>query len=125
MSETLHMFSTTTTLTTQKTTFTELVERDEQVARVLPLHCSPLRVSLQNQHTRSVANGQLDAKQARDLLQILQEAKQNIDPRLAEMGRYSGGGGGGGRGYGRGGHRGGRGGYHTGGNTAPLGRSRW
>ncbi len=66
-----------------------------------------------------------DAKQARDLLSILQEAKQNIDPRLAEMGRYSGGGGGG-RGYGRGGHRGGgRGGGYTASNAAPLGRSRW
>ncbi|KAK7901088.1 ATP-dependent RNA helicase dbp2 [Exophiala xenobiotica] len=59
------------------------------------------------------------------------EAKQNIDPRLAEMGRYSGGGGGG-RGYGgRGGYRGGRGGGGGGGgsstasNAAPLGRSRW
>jgi len=66
-----------------------------------------------------------NAKQARDLLSILQEAKQNIDPRLAEMGRYSGGGGGG-RGYGRGGHRGGgRGGGYTASNAAPLGRSRW
>ncbi|KAK5258061.1 ATP-dependent RNA helicase dbp2, partial [Exophiala xenobiotica] len=70
-----------------------------------------------------------NAKQARDLLGILQEAKQNIDPRLAEMGRYSGGGGGG-RGYGgRGGYRGGRGGggggSSTASNAAPLGRSRW
>ncbi|KAL6859311.1 ATP-dependent RNA helicase dbp2 [Trichoderma novae-zelandiae] len=49
-------------------------------------------------------------KQARDLVNVLQEAKQQIDPRLAEMVRY--GGGGGGRGYG--GYRGrggGRGGY--------------
>ena len=52
------------------------------------------------------------------------ESKQQIDPRLAEMARYSGGGGGGGRGFGRGGHRGGRGGY-TASNAAPLGRSRW
>ncbi|KAM0442045.1 hypothetical protein ACHAQK_004986, partial [Fusarium lateritium] len=37
-------------------------------------------------------------KQARDLVNVLQEAKQQIDPRLAEMTRY--GGGGGGRGYG-------------------------
>jgi len=52
-----------------------------------------------------------DAKQARDLVSVLQEAKQQIDPRLAEMARYGGGGGGGGR-YGnyrgRGGGRGGR-----------------
>ncbi|KAJ9652661.1 ATP-dependent RNA helicase dbp2 [Neophaeococcomyces mojaviensis] len=65
-----------------------------------------------------------NAKQARDLIGILQEAKQQIDPRLAEMGRYSGGGGGGSR-YGRGGHRGGRGGGFTASNAAPLGRSRW
>ncbi len=54
------------------------------------------------------------------------ESKQNIDPRLAEMARY-GGGGGGGRGFGRGGHRGGRGGGggYTASNAAPLGRSRW
>ncbi|QPC60218.1 hypothetical protein HYE67_002449 [Fusarium culmorum] len=36
-------------------------------------------------------------KQARDLVNVLQEAKQQIDPRLVEMTRY---GGGGGRGYG-------------------------
>ena len=53
-----------------------------------------------------------DSKQARDLIAVLQEAKQQIDPRLQEMGRY--GGGGGGRGYGGGRGRGGRGGsfYH-------------
>jgi len=39
---------------------------------------------------------------------VLQEAKQQVDPRLAEMVRYGGGGGGGGR-YGRGGGRGGGG----------------
>lgn len=47
-------------------------------------------------------------------MNVLQEAKQQIDPRLAEMARYGGGGGGGrygGGGYrGRGG-RGGGGGY--------------
>ena len=41
-------------------------------------------------------------------MNVLTEAKQHIDPRLAEMVRY-GGGGGGGR-YGGGGFRGGRGG---------------
>ena len=48
-------------------------------------------------------------KQARDLVAVLTEAKQQIDPRLVEMTRY-GGGGGGGRYGGGGGYRGGRGG---------------
>lgn len=41
-------------------------------------------------------------------MNVLQEAKQQIDPRLQEMVRYGGGGGGryGGRGWGRGGGRG-------------------
>ncbi|KAB8299805.1 hypothetical protein EYC80_000057 [Monilinia laxa] len=47
-------------------------------------------------------------KQARDLVNVLTEAKQVIDPRLAEMTRF-GGGGGGGRGYGGRGYGGGRG----------------
>lgn len=52
-----------------------------------------------------------DSKQARDLVGVLQEAKQQIDPRLAEMVRYGGGGGGGRYGgwRGRGGGGGGRG----------------
>ena len=50
-----------------------------------------------------------DQKQARDLVNVLQEAKQQIDPRLAEMVRYGGGGGGRGFGYGRGRGRGGGG----------------
>jgi len=77
-----------------------------------------------------------DSKQARDLVNVLAEAKQNIDPRLAEMVRYGGGGGGhgrwgggrgrGGGGRGRGGHGGGHGGGFTSSNNAPLGRdSRW
>lgn len=67
----------------------------------------------------------LDAKQARDLVNVLTESKQIIDPRLMEMARY-GGGGGGGRGYGGGrGRGGGRGGGYTASNAAPLGRSRW
>ncbi|KAK8172201.1 P-loop containing nucleoside triphosphate hydrolase protein [Phyllosticta citrichinensis] len=68
-----------------------------------------------------------NAKQARDLLQVLIESKQQIDPRLSEMARY-GGGGGGGRGWGgRGRGGGGRGGGHgySGGNSQPLGRNRW
>ncbi|KAL2358697.1 Phosphomethylpyrimidine kinase-domain-containing protein [Cryomyces antarcticus] len=66
-----------------------------------------------------------NAKQARDLIAVLTEAKQQIDPRLAEMARYGGGGGGGGRGYGggRGGRGGGRGGF-TSSNSAPMGGNR-
>ncbi|MCJ1351970.1 MAG: ATP-dependent RNA helicase dbp2 [Icmadophila ericetorum] len=64
-----------------------------------------------------------NAKQARDLVAVLSESKQQIDPRLAEMARYSGGGGG--NRYGRGGGgRGGRGGF-TNSNAAPLGNRRW
>ncbi|KAJ5890244.1 ATP-dependent RNA helicase dbp2 [Penicillium tannophilum] len=70
-----------------------------------------------------------NSKQARDLVTILTEAKQQIDPRLAEMVRYSGGGGGGGRWGGRGRGRGGWGGRGGGGgasqgNSAPLGGNR-
>ncbi|OTA04376.1 hypothetical protein A9Z42_0049770 [Trichoderma parareesei] len=60
-------------------------------------------------------------KQARDLVNVLQEAKQQIDPRLAEMVRY--GGGGGGRGYG--GYRGRGGGRANNSNNLPLGNRRW
>lgn len=70
-----------------------------------------------------------DAKQARDLITILTEAKQQIDPRLAEMVRYGGGGGGGrwggGRGRGGWGGRGRGGGGVTASNAAPLGNRRW
>ncbi|KAI1661622.1 p68 RNA helicase [Daldinia decipiens] len=72
-----------------------------------------------------------NSKQARDLVAVLQEAKQQIDPRLHEMARYSGGGGGGrygGRGYGgRGGHRGGggAGGGAGGANSLPINNRRW
>ncbi|TGZ77469.1 P-loop containing nucleoside triphosphate hydrolase protein [Ascodesmis nigricans] len=62
-----------------------------------------------------------DNKQARDLLNILREAKQQIPPELADMSR-SGGYGGNSR-YGRGG-RGGRGGGWSS-NNAPLGRNRF
>ena len=67
-----------------------------------------------------------NSKQARDLVNILTESKQQIDPRLLEMTRYGGGGGGGGR-WGGGGGRGrgrGRGGW-TGGNNDPVRNSRW
>ncbi|VUC34155.1 unnamed protein product [Clonostachys rosea] len=62
-------------------------------------------------------------KQARDLVNVLQEAKQNIDPRLAEMARYGGGGGRGYGGYGRG-RGGGRANAHNANNIA-LGNRRW
>ncbi|GLB06645.1 ATP-dependent RNA helicase dbp2 [Aspergillus tubingensis] len=68
-----------------------------------------------------------NSKQARDLVTILTEAKQQIDPRLAEMVRYSGGGGHGHGGYGRWGGRGGgrgRGNHFTASNAAPLGGNR-
>ncbi|KAM0249803.1 hypothetical protein ACHAP5_002672 [Fusarium lateritium] len=61
-------------------------------------------------------------KQARDLVNVLQEAKQQIDPRLAEMTRY--GGGGGGRGYGGWG-RGRGGGRASNSNNMPIGNRRW
>ncbi|KAG6224114.1 hypothetical protein E4U26_003968 [Claviceps purpurea] len=56
-----------------------------------------------------------DQKQARELVNVLQEAKQQIDPRLAEMARFGGGGGNryGGWGRGRGGGGGGRGGLQS------------
>lgn len=65
------------------------------------------------------------------MVTILTEAKQQVDPRLAEMARFGGGGGGGG---GRWGGRGRGGGYHghgrgggggfTASNSAPLGNNR-
>lgn len=66
------------------------------------------------------------------MITILTEAKQQVDPRLAEMVRYGGGGGGRwggrGRGGGRGGWGGGRGGGGGGGftasNSAPVGGNR-
>ena len=68
-----------------------------------PLTVSFLRLMLSLFFTYTLA----DSKQARDLVNVLQEAKQQIDPRLAEMVRYSGGGG-----HGRyGGYRGRGGGY--------------
>lgn len=34
-----------------------------------------------------------DSKQARDLVEVLKEAKQEVNPKLAEMARWGGGGG--------------------------------
>ncbi|KAJ6262812.1 ATP-dependent RNA helicase dbp2 [Drechslerella dactyloides] len=64
-----------------------------------------------------------NAKQARDLVTVLTEAKQQIDPRLSDMARGPGYGGGASRGR-WGGSRGGRGGF-TSSNTAPLGSRRY
>ncbi|KAF2398490.1 hypothetical protein EJ06DRAFT_544160 [Trichodelitschia bisporula] len=64
-----------------------------------------------------------NAKQARDLVNILTESKQQIDHSLQEMARYGGGGGGRGWGGGRG-RGGGRGGW-SGGNSAPVRNNRW
>ncbi|KAK6501064.1 ATP-dependent RNA helicase dbp2 [Arthrobotrys musiformis] len=65
-----------------------------------------------------------NAKQARDLVTVLTEAKQQIDPRLSDMARGPGYGGGSSRGR-WGGPRGGRGGGFTSSNTAPLGSRRY
>lgn len=79
---------------------------------VPPLPSSPLIVSVHRSLSflANILTRSPDQKQARDLVNVLQEAKQQIDPRLAEMTRYGGGGGGrgyGGWGRGRGGGRGG------------------
>lgn len=111
--------------------FTASVELVVLVPRVPPSPFSPLKVCffLSFLCIYLISNTiPTDSKQARDLVTILTEAKQQIDPRLAEMVRYSGGGGGGrwgGRG-GRGGWGGrGRGGGFTASNAAPLGNRRW
>ena len=68
----------------------------------------------------------LNSLQARDLVAVLTESKQQIDPRLHEMARYGGGGGGsryGGGGRGGRGGGGGRGGYQSS-NSAPMGNGR-
>jgi uncharacterized membrane protein YgcG len=132
-----------TTRTIPKTTFTVLVELVVLVRRVLPLPSLPLKVRFCLIYTTvSQADRFLDSKQARDLVSVLTEAKQQIDPRLHEMARYGGGGGGGGRwGGGRGRGRGGGGKFiviqspqcshpnnnigWTGGNNAPVRNSRW
>lgn len=108
--------------------FTVLVVQVVLVRLVPPLPSLPQRVSNRTSLLNDNANALIDSKQARDLVQILTESKQQIDPRLHEMCRYGGGGGGGrwggGRGRGRGGHGGGRGGW-TGGNNDPVRNSRW
>lgn len=102
-----------TTQTIPKTTFIELAELVEPVPMVPPLLSSPLKVSQTSPFLYQNADRSTDAKQARDLISVLRESKQNIDPRLSEMARFSGGGGGGrGRGGWRG--RGGGGGHHGG-----------
>jgi hypothetical protein len=80
------------------------------VPPVLLLRCSLLRVRPRLLQSSYIANFNADSKQARDLVQILTESKQQIDPRLHEMARYGGGGGRWGGGRGRGGGRGGGGG---------------
>lgn len=122
-----------------------LVELVVLVKPVLPSPCSPLRVCVACPSAEVSLTEFVDSKQARDLVQILTESKQQIDPRLHEMCRYGGGGGGGNRwggGRGRGGGRGGRGGgtfpfatddrkhsnnsvAWTGGNNDPVRNSRW
>lgn len=76
----------------------------------LPLRSSPLTVSylvqLFSRDDIVLTCLPLDQKQARELVSVLQEAKQQIDPRLAEMARFGGGGGRGWGGWGRGRGRG-------------------
>ena len=114
MFATLLMCSTMITQTTPRIISIVLVVLAVLVPRVLPLLFLQLTVSFQALLcSTAFANLKTDSKQARDLVSVLTEAKQQIDPRLAEMARY-GGGGGGGR-YGGGGYRGGRGGGRGGG----------
>src|SRR3569833_491373 len=112
------MCSTMTIPITRRTTSTALGELVAPVPRGRPSPFSQLTVSARNPPLPTGAflamltMIRLDAKQARDLVSVLQEAKQQIAPRLAEMARYGGGGGGGryggyrGRGGGGGGYRG-------------------
>lgn len=93
--------------------FIALVVQVVLARRVLPSPSSQLKVSLHRTDFGLfyMLTFTADSKQARDLLSILVESKQQIDPRLQEMARYGGGGGGGGRwGGGRGRGGGGRGG---------------
>ena len=104
-----------TTRTTRRIISIVLVVLVVLAPRELPSLSLPLTVCLplSSLVTRTNYNYS-DQKQARDLVSVLTEAKQQIDPRLVEMTRYGGGGGGGGR-YGGGGYRGGRGGGRGGG----------
>lgn len=113
MSATLLMCSTMTTRTIRRIIFIVLVELVVPVQMELPSLSLLLIVSSSKISQPLFANLATDQKQARDLIAVLTEAKQQIDPRLMEMARY-GGGGGGGR-YGGGGFRGGRGGSRGGG----------
>lgn len=99
------------TRTTRRIIFIALVVPPVPVPLVPPSPSSPQTVSIPQPLTSDyVTNFEPDAKQARDLVNILTESKQQIDPKLHEMARYGGGGGGGrwggrGRGGGRGGGR--------------------
>src|SRR5579859_5431163 len=117
-----------TTRTTRRTMFIASAGLDVRDGAARPSPSLPLTVGTlwgEGHFTRQDADIVADAKQARDLVAVLSESKQQIDPRLAEMARYSGGGGNRSYGGGRGGGRGGRGSGFTGSNSAALGRSRW
>jgi len=74
-----------------------------------PLRSSLLKVGFTVAIKISKLTTRLDSKQARDLIGVLRESNQKIDPRLSEMARFGGGGGGGRGRYGGGGRgRGGR-----------------
>lgn len=106
-----------TTPTTLRITSIGLAGLVALVPMELPSPSSHLTVSLTKPPSAHAGTDTsfADAKQARDLVSVLIEAKQTVDPRLAEMGRYSGGGGGGRYGGYRGRGGGGRGGYGGGG----------
>ena len=96
MSATLLMCSTMTTRTIRRIIFIVLVELVVPVQMERPLLSLLLIVSNSFKGSPArLANLVTDQKQARDLIAVLTEAKQQIDPRLMEMARYGGGGGGG------------------------------
>lgn len=105
-----------TTPTTLRTTFIVSAVLVVLARPELPSPSSPLTVRFHSYPLSSLTKLLLtfdfpDAKQARDLVNVLREAKQYIDPKLEEMVRYGGHGGGGrwgGGGRGRGGYGGGR-----------------
>ncbi|KAK6357804.1 ATP-dependent RNA helicase dbp2 [Orbilia blumenaviensis] len=115
----------TETKQTARIMFTVLAVQDVQGKEFVPRSPRPIySLSQSRQKGTAITFFTTDnAKQARDLVTVLTEAKQQIDPRLSDMARGPGYGGGSSRGR-WGGPRGGRGGF-TSSNTAPLGSRRY